>query len=177
MTSPTPVLAAFVRLVLITGWIVTIAAVFSVVLRFEHHGGRLLNVQTGSMRPSIQPGDTVVVMPVALSRLQLGDIISYRVPSNQSLIVSHRVIAHPNSNTLVTKGDANKKPDQLVARSQIIGRVVAVAPGLGRAIKFASSPIGLIGLVYIPALAITLDQIKRVVRHRKALQYSSRTRG
>jgi signal peptidase I len=118
-------------------------------------GGRALSVQTDSMAPAFRPGDGVLVRRVAYGSLQKGDIVSFHSASDKAVILSHRIIRlNPHDESFVTQGDNVSQADQPVRPGQVIGRVVAVAPGYGRFVGLLRQPVGMTCLVYVPAVII-----------------------
>lgn len=116
-------------------------------------------VVSGSMEPAIQIGDLLVIKEK--DRYEDGDIITYR--SGQSLI-THRVISVEGTG-LVTQGDANNVADAPITLSQVEGKMLLRIPGLGRAILFLKTPIGILmalasGFVLI-AISIIADRKKK----------------
>jgi signal peptidase len=68
-------------------------------------------VVTGSMEPSIAPGDIVVTAPIEPAALRLGYVIRFRDPSDAHPYLLHRIVKVNTDGTLVTKGDANQTED------------------------------------------------------------------
>jgi len=93
-------------------------------------GFRLLVVSSGSMTPTLNVGDIVLVRPVDLERASNGDIIAF---SNGLNVIIHRVVGVDSSGEcLVTRGDANSVNDPLWAcRDTIIGKAMFKIPYLG----------------------------------------------
>ena len=167
-------LAASARLVLTSVLIVMAVGAISVGLRFEQLGGRVLSVQTGSMRPSIQPGDGLIVWRQPTAKLLVGQIISYRSSVDPRVIISHRIVAIGKNGSLTTKGDALSRADPPVAQSAIMGRARAIAPNLGKGLNRLRSPIGLGVTIYLPAILIIVSQIRRLSRTFAGTGYSLR---
>ena len=82
-------------------------------------------VATGSMEPS----DAVVVCRTDPQRLQVGEVIAYRLDGQT---VVHRIVRMQQTGEgtiLQTQGDANNAPDAAPVRTaQVIGRVAVVIP-------------------------------------------------
>src|SRR5665213_1547545 len=117
----TRILARCLAIVLL-GMLVLIMAVLLVT---RAHGEQLLSVQTGSMAPTLQPGDAVVVEPVQPSDLRPGDVISYQSPRSAQLIITHRLVSiDRRSGWLTTEGDALHTPDPTFAPRLLVGRVI-----------------------------------------------------
>ena len=88
-----------------------------------------LAVATGSMEPSVSVGDAVVVCRTDSDRLQVGDVIAYRLDGQT---VVHRIVQMQQTGegtVLQTQGDANNAPNTApVQAAQVVGRVAAVIP-------------------------------------------------
>ncbi|RZI86995.1 MAG: signal peptidase I, partial [Microbacterium sp.] len=94
-------------------------------------------VLTGSMRPDLPPGTLVVVRPVQIDDLAVGDVITYQLRSGRPTVVTHRVVASgfraDGTTVLTTQGDANGVPDVRPVRAeQVRGRLWYAVPHLGR---------------------------------------------
>ena len=104
-------------------------------------GFSLFEVQTGSMKKSINPGDWIITK--SSSDVEVGDVVTYR--SNGEFI-THRVI-EKYKGTYVTKGDANSSKDEPIDQSQIVGKVVKTLPGFGIFRKTIFNPFVLVTLI------------------------------
>lgn len=139
----TPTCAAWrqvVRAVLVglsTGVIVLVAALAVVLVVIPKVTGSVpLSVLTQSMEPSLPPGTLLVVRPVAVDDIRVGDVVTYQITSGEPAVVSHRVVgvtaSSTGTRTFVLKGDANAVPDRApVTEPQIRGVVWYSLPGLG----------------------------------------------
>lgn len=89
-------------------------------------------IMSGSMRPSIDVGDMVLVRDVNAESVVEGDIVQYW---NGDEMVVHRVVDieyDRNERVFVTKGDANSTPDsEPVTARQIQGEVMFTVPMIG----------------------------------------------
>jgi signal peptidase I len=89
-------------------------------------------ILTGSMEPSISPGDLVLVRKYDISDIKVGDVVEYQLDDYK---VVHRVIAihrYYDAPVLITKGDANKSADtNPVIGSQLIGKIEYTIPYIG----------------------------------------------
>ncbi len=143
--------------------LVAVVANFNLPLR----GYRLLVVQSGSMEPSIGVSSIVLtkptsdfVSPVNEPMFSNGDVITFK---NGSSLVSHRAVAVKKESgqfLYQTKGDANKSPDSsLVAEKKVVGKVIAIAPGVGRLVNFAKTPIGYFLMILIPSLYVIISEL------------------
>lgn len=138
-------------------------------------GCKLMSVQTASMLPAIRPGDALVVAPVSVGQLGLGDIISYQSPRNPSVIISHRLVAiDKRTGWITTAGDALPVPDPKFPSRLVVGRAIAVAPKLGVIIDALRRPIGLALAIYLPATFIIVAEGRRLARAYARAFYSAR---
>ncbi|WP_255151897.1 signal peptidase I [Halorarius halobius] len=106
-------------------------------------------VLSGSMEPSIAPGDVVVVAggPVAV-----GDVITFR--RGGDVPTTHRVVEVVDG-AYRTKGDANENVDAgLVQPEQVLGRVAFVLPFVGHVVLWANTQTGFLLLVALPLAAL-----------------------
>jgi signal peptidase len=100
-------------------------------------------VETGSMEPTLEPGDGFVAVPSAVSGdVEQGDVIVFRAEELQGGgLTTHRVVGETREG-YVTQGDANPFPDQdggeppvkdgqIVAEALQVGGEVVVIPNLG----------------------------------------------
>jgi len=138
-------------------------------------GYKPLIVLSGSMEPTIFPGDLVIVKETQGSSLKAGDIISYM--RGQS-VITHRIVevTEVDGDTrFVTKGDNNNVDDGvLVAFSMLEGKYLMRIPNLGHAAMFMQTPTGMVVFVGIPLGAFGLYEILR--RRKEAAKESATAR-
>jgi len=109
-------------------------------------GYRTLTMLTGSMAPEINPGDVVVVTPLATSQVAKGMVITYHIPVGDHSLITHRVISVQHDSggkvTVNTKGDANKAADPWTATLQgdTAYQVRGVVPEIGNLIRVLRTP-------------------------------------
>jgi signal peptidase I len=151
-----------------------LASLALLVLSMPGSGWKALSVQTGSMKPAIMPGDLVLVHSVPMQDLHIGDVITYINPANNRQTITHRVtgiLTTPNGpGRFVTQGDANKAADPVVYQNQIIGQVKHTAPNIGFLLNWLRSWVGLIVVVYVPALFMVIAEIKKLSKYYKELE-------
>lgn len=97
-------------------------------------GGTTFTVLTGSMEPTHNPGDSVVVVPVEEGEVKLGDVITFMPYPNDPTLVTHRVVkvgAGPDGAVYTTQGDANNTADKPIASKQVVGKVLIGIPKFG----------------------------------------------
>lgn len=129
-------------------------------------GFEALAIPTGSMRPTMPPGSLALVRQVPVSSLRVGDIITYVDPLNVHKTITHRIVqtyviaSHVPG--FVTKGDANTASDLPIPGGSVQGKVIWHMPYLGRVLSWTRSWAGIAILVYLPALLIIIEEIKRL---------------
>ena len=127
----------------------------------------LATVMSGSMSPTIDTGD-VVVMKRIDGAPRVGDVIAVTVPDEARSRygyppeVIHRVIRVAPDGRITTKGDARRQPDPFTVRREAVDtRVVATVPAAGRALAFLTSTLGLVWLGMGALLLIVLPLFDR----------------
>lgn len=98
-------------------------------------GATAYTVLTGSMRPDYPPGSLVVVRPVPLEEIQIGDVVTYQMKSGEPGVVTHRVVSLARTlggeQQFILRGDANNVDDTPVVAAQIRGELWYSMPWLG----------------------------------------------
>jgi signal peptidase len=115
---------------------------------------RTVTVLSESMGPDMPAGSMAIVIPIAPSAVEVGDVITYEAPVAGNPVVTHRVIevVERGANPVIrTKGDANVSPDEWTARisSSPAWRRVAVVPLAGTLIHSLRSPLVHLATVYV----------------------------
>jgi len=89
-------------------------------------------VTSGSMRPTVSPGDLAVTQAVPVSSLKVGDVIVFSPPISSTEPVMHRIVSLGNG-VMTTRGDANNVDDpwQVTLSGTTAYRMVAVVPFIG----------------------------------------------
>lgn len=114
--------------------VIALAVIVIVIPRAS--GSIPLTVLTGSMAPGLPPGTLIVVQPVDVDDLAVGDVITYQIRSGDPAVITHRVIAINASTTgertFETKGDNNSDADpDPVSAIQVQGKVWYSVPLVG----------------------------------------------
>jgi signal peptidase len=99
-------------------------------------GAMPLTVLTSSMEPGLPPGTLLVVKPVAIDDIKVGDVITYQIHSGVPGVISHRVtgitLGPDAARSFVLKGDNNTTADAApVIGAQVQGRLWYSVPYLG----------------------------------------------
>lgn len=116
-------------------------------------GFRAYIIITESMKPSINPGDIIVIKEVKEKDLNVNDIITVETKTG---INTHRIVRiEPNSeNKYVIKGDNNNVEDEgTIGKNEILGKMIFKIPALGKVAKALQDE------VYIIIIIIILLQI------------------
>jgi len=126
------VLSALMTLVVL----VVLAAAVALAVIPRMLDGAALTVLTGSMVPTYNPGDVVVVRGVhdAEREVEIGDVVSFQPLPNDPTLITHRVVAKSftsEGTQFVTRGDANSADDDPEIPAQIKGKVVYSIPLVG----------------------------------------------
>ena len=106
-------------------YVISILILFSAYMRVVP-----MVVVSGSMRPTFDIGDIVLVAARKPFNTSIGDVIAFRL---ENMVVVHRVV-NVTSNGFKTKGDANPDPDPFIVDiDSVIGEVVGYIPKIGLA--------------------------------------------
>nr|WP_246324242.1 LamG domain-containing protein [Petropleomorpha daqingensis] len=134
-------------------------------------------VMSGSMAPTLQPGDVVVVRPVAAADLEPGDVVLVDDPDVPGSLRMHRIVA-VGSGGLRLRGDAAPSADtSLVAPGAVHGVGTLRLPGLGlpalwaregRTVPLALAGAGLVALLALSVAHRGADDEPRRPRWRRA---------
>jgi hypothetical protein len=92
-------------------------------------GSQQLKAGGNSMRPTIWPGDELLIQSVDPSDIAIGDVVAFRC---RSAIVAHRVVAQVDlscSVHLVTRGDRLRANDEPTSADALLGRVTRIRRG------------------------------------------------
>ncbi len=96
---------------------------------------RPLTVLSGSMEPTYDPGDVVIVREVDPDELKVGDVITFQPVSDDPQLTTHRIIEiayGSEGQSFVTQGDNNGAPDlEPVTAEQVKGEVWYSVPVVG----------------------------------------------
>jgi signal peptidase len=118
----------------LAGWIVTtVVAVAIIWFAVGLFPVQPTTVISGSMRPTLDVGDVVIIAKVSADTIKPGDIIQFREAEGVTTV--HRVveIQEIEGNMLfVTQGDANSEPDvNPVIPANVVGKVIFDIPKVG----------------------------------------------
>jgi signal peptidase I len=92
-------------------------------------------VQSGSMEPSISPGDIVLTRELPKDAPPpIGRVVTFEAPEGAAVtgLILHRIIAAENDGSLITAGDANAQSDSApLDRDDIIAQACILVPFIG----------------------------------------------
>lgn len=118
-------------------------------------------VVSPSMEPDISVGDVVVFG--RSKAYAVGNVITYYEPLSD-IYITHAIIREENG-AFVTQGVNNDTPDpNPVSPEQILGKVIFTVRGVGGAMEFLQSPLGMLILFAALGLLIFLPELTEYVR-------------
>ncbi len=143
----------------------------------------LATVMSGSMAPTINTGDMVLLKKLD-GPARIGDVVTVSVPADARNrfgyppVVIHRIVRIDARGAVTTKGDAYEKEDPFTVPSSALStKVVATVPAAGRVFAFLGSTLGLLWLaggallfVGMPLLDRYRDTQRRSLDEREDLQ-------
>lgn len=150
--------------VLSTVVLLLLAAVAAVIMIPMLMGFKEMAVLSGSMEPTIPVGSIVYVKTVDdPATLQPGDICTYTLADGETM-VTHRVVSvDPDSQTLVTKGDANETDDGDINFAQVFGKTQFHLPYLGYIAINAKTPVGIMTVCGVLVVVLLLNFIPAII--------------
>lgn len=144
-------------------WTVAVvsALLLAAAVLFLSSGGRWFVVETPSMGQAAPVGTLVLDLPVEISTLHVGDVVSYETAANPGVVYTHRIIGIDADGGLHTRGDVNGATDPwTLTQENVVGAPVLLVPHLGW--LFRAAPILLIGTLVIWTLTSVFTE--RVTR-------------
>ena len=135
---------------LIAVWVVAVLAA-SVIAALLGSGYRAYVVRTGSMTPTLSPGDVVIDRPA--TDVAVGEVVTFTSDGPDGL-TTHRIDA-VSGDEIRTKGDANRTADVApVSASSIVGKVAHVVPHAGYLIVYLRQPAGVASVFALLAMVM-----------------------
>ena len=120
-------------------------------------------VLTGSMQPTINPGDIVLTAPISRVEPKIDDVAAYQARRFDGApvgVFTHRIIDGDGENGWILKGDNNPSPDiQEPTNSDILGVVIFVIPWLG---NLLSKQVLFTVIPLIAGMWFLLDTLRKV---------------
>ncbi|WP_285745017.1 signal peptidase I [Lentzea sp. NBRC 105346] len=161
------------------GWVLTgaVVALLIATLILMARGYRMVAVTSGSMRPTYDVGDGVLIRPGDDEPIRVGDVVIFSAGENMVPTI-HRVVGvqdvFERGLHYRTKGDANAEPDpQLLKPDAVQAKAYGVVPYAGHVFGALSSTTGrlvLIGflLLCVGREIVIIVQVNRRRRRRAA---------
>ena len=147
----------------------TLGAILAVVLGAALSplfGIQIRTVLSGSMAPTINTGDALLVERVRAREVRVGDVITFTDPTDRSRLITHRVSTlrfDGKRANVTTKGDANTGVERWgIEADGTVGLVRQRLPRFGYVFAWAQSPLGRVLLVVFPALLWLAFELRRI---------------
>ncbi len=115
-------------------------------------GYGLLEVVSGSMEPTLEVGD-VILINTNVKEFKVDDIVTFY--DSESSFVTHRILSI-NNETFTTKGDNNNTMDKEMSIDNIVGLYVGRLKGMGILVESLKSPFTLVMIFIIGVLVCML---------------------
>ncbi len=134
-------------------WLVAWAAVPALVI-----GWQPVLITSGSMGPTISPGDLVLLgEPPNDELLATGTVITYRDPGRSGGLITHRIDGVREDGMYRTRGDANGSPDSApVAHEDVVGVARLLVPLVGLPVQWLRTDVVSFGLFLAGTLAAAI---------------------
>ena len=119
----------------------------------------VLVVVSGSMVPTLERGDLIVVRGVDPREITVGTIIVFHSPRDYETLIVHRVYALEQEGDEIyfrSKGDYNPRPDDwTIPANYVVGIFIARIPYVGIVVMKLREPFGM-GLIAILILVLVI---------------------
>ncbi len=130
---------------------------------------RFAVVDSGSMRPTLNPGDVAILTSERPTALVAGQIVAFHPPGEPRVTVIHRVraVEHTDGELVIqTKGDANNAGDPWHAKiaGTTVWRETARLPWVGYLVAWGQGPyirMGVLALMLLLMVSIVMRWIWR----------------
>ena len=116
-----------VNLIIFILGIIAIMAIWGVIqLNIQHKeyinmfGYSVFSAETGSMSPTIEKGDIVIIK--IGDEIRENDIITYK---KENVLITHRIV-NIEGDTIITKGDYNNTNDEPIKKDEVIGKAIFI---------------------------------------------------
>lgn len=160
-------------------WCICLVLVVLIILtgfqRFSNQGNlfgyRIYTVASGSMIPTYNIGDTLLIKETSASNIKVGDAVTYKGSRAgvDGLIITHQVVGiekdKDNKISFRTKGIANNIEDPIVYEEQVLGKVIHKFFFLSILGKVTTNMYSLLFFITVPiAFLIAVEIIKMVYK-------------
>ena len=156
-----------------TSFLIIIAVINVVLLCYTFNGNNspnifgiyFFNIVSGSMTPTLEVNDVILVKKCDIKDLKKDDIITF---TKDEKTISHRIvkiIEKENDRFFETKGDNNEVSDDgFVNQEQIYGKVIFTIPKIGGIVEYIQDKEGFVhitSLVIIIFILISMNDEKK----------------
>lgn len=134
-------------------------------------GYKFYVVLTGSMVPTINPGDLIIVKDVPTNEIEVNDIITFS-SERISDVTTHRVkeILSKDKLQFVTKGDANNTEDPAPIKETLVqGKVVKCISKIGNIMKWMKEHLITL-IISILLIVVFIALMVRIVKKPKKIE-------
>lgn len=139
-------------------FIITVVIIYGILGNISSQYDTIFNVArfsnyvvlTGSMEPGISPGDYITIRKVNKDKLEVNDIVTYKVNGVQ---VTHQIVK-VDGDKVTTQGTANNVADNPISKDDILGKYVFKIPKIGYIMAFITSTPGYILIIGIIAIIV-----------------------
>lgn len=166
-------------------WIICFILLILIILvgfqKFSNQGNffgyRIYIVASGSMIPTYNVGDTLLIKETDATEIKIGDAVTYKGANGgvDGMIITHQVVdieIDKDGNTLFhTKGIANNIEDPVVYSEQVLGKVIHRFFLLSLLGKITTNKIYLFIFITLPmAFLISIELIKLVYKKEEEIE-------
>ena len=145
--------------------ILIILFIINLILSFEENthilGIYMFNIVSGSMEPTLEINDVVIVQRCAVSKLRKGDIITFQ---QEGRTISHRILDITQENGTIkfqTQGDNNEIPDSdKIEPGQVYGKVLFRVKKIGKIVNYIQNARGIISIVIFTIIVYILVSLR-----------------
>ncbi len=131
----------------------------------------VLVVVSGSMVPTLERGDLIVVRGVDPREITVGTIIVFHSPRDYETLIVHRVYALEQEGDEIyfrSKGDYNPRPDDwMIPANYVVGIFIARIPYVGIIVMKLREPFGVGVIVVLIVILVSYMFIEAGSKQRK----------
>lgn len=167
----------------ITTFIVSVIVLVAVALFALHLDGvQFFTVESGSMEPAYPVDSLVFVRETPPEQIQEGDVVTY-VMNAQGTLVTHRVVrVDTQEETFITKGDANTSQDpNPVLWGNVVGKVIFSLPKFGAVFRVITSararPYLIACVIVLGVISVAGDLLDKRRRKKQAADSANQNAG
>lgn len=131
----------------------------SLFLAFNVMGYEAIQITGDDMEPDLYSGDVIIVKPVDISDVNVGDIVTFQIGYNK---VTHKVVAK-SKDTLSTQGSNLDTIDSLsVTSDNIRGKMLTKLENGAHFILFITNPVNMIIVICVVLGVLSIYLIMKV---------------